>query len=170
MEVDHDIYYGIGKEKVDVVTVDPETGKEKKSKKEISVVTDAKISSPYAVLFDERNVNYVMKDPTYNFDFLKATQNALTQKLQRQGWLFLNDARIAFGYKPIPEGQVLGWIYDPENPDRDCFVSIGIDNDMDVAATDFIRGFAQTFLIDFNVDGPIIDEFANYDLGNRVAA
>ena len=54
-------------------------------------------------------------------------------------------------------GQVVGWIYDEKHPVGDNFVDFGIydkDNERNRA---FINGYERNILLDFNVDGNILD-------------
>ena len=52
-------------------------------------------------------------------------------------------------------GQVVGWIYDPENPVGDNFVDFGIYEADREKARDFVNGYERSILLDFNVDGNI---------------
>ena len=51
-------------------------------------------------------------------------------------------------------GQVVGWIYDTCNPVGDNFVDFGL---YDKCNEDFINGFEKSTLLDFNIDGVILD-------------
>ena len=168
-EAERDIYNGVRKERIEEVVTDEETGKEKKVKSDVKVVEETKMASPYAVCFDSTNPNYRKDDVIYNVDFLTDVQTFLNQKLQRQGWMFLNEVRMALGYKPVPEGQVVGWVYNDKDPNCSCCIDFGIDhiNREDVRA--FRNGYERTFVIDFNVDGPIIETFHLFDKSNRAA-
>ena len=53
-------------------------------------------------------------------------------------------------------GQLVGWIYDLKNPNGDNFIFF--DTVKIMADNDAVKGI----LIDFNVDGIIIDKFANH--------
>lgn len=52
-------------------------------------------------------------------------------------------------------GQVVGWTYDENNPRGDNFVDFDLYNQKNA---DFINGFKKTVLLDFNVDGMILDK------------
>ena len=54
-------------------------------------------------------------------------------------------------------GQVVGWIYDKEHPTGDNFVDFGIYNLNIEKARDFVNGYERSIVLDFNVDGPILD-------------
>lgn len=168
-EAERDIYNGVRKERVEEVITDPETGKEKKVKTDIKVVEETRMASPYAVCFDSSNPNYRKDDLAFCVDFLTDTQTYLNQKLQRQGWIFLNEARMALGFKPVPEGQVVGWIYNDKDPNYSCYIDLGIDHIDREDVRNFLNGYERTFVIDFNVDGPIIENFHLFDKSNRAA-
>jgi hypothetical protein len=56
-------------------------------------------------------------------------------------------------------GAVVGWIYDPKNPDHkgDNHVDFGIYNIHIPANRDFVNGWERSIWLDFNVDGVIYD-------------
>ena len=51
-------------------------------------------------------------------------------------------------------GQVVGWIYDKDNPVGDNYVDFGLYAD-NLSYSDFANGFDTAILLDFNVDGNI---------------
>lgn len=166
----NDIYYGIENKKVEDVVTDEQTGEEVKKKVPAKVTEPARIISPYAMFFDEANVNYISGDPIHNSDFLQDTEMMLNRKLRARGWLFLNEARIGYGFKPIPEGQVMGWTYDMKDPNQDHDpINCGIDMIDYQEVRDFRNGFEKTFIIDFENLRPIIDDFYKFDISNAVA-
>lgn len=54
-------------------------------------------------------------------------------------------------------GQIVGWIYDEKNPIGDNFVDFGIYDMHKEANRDFVNGYEKVILLDFNVDGNILD-------------
>lgn len=88
-EVDNELYFGIETEKVTEVEVDPETGKKKKVKKE---VTRATSWSPYAVFFDATSDRY---DETlgedWNIKMVHRVESAINEKAFMKGKVFLSD-------------------------------------------------------------------------------
>ena len=62
-----------------------------------------------------------------------------------------------FGFEPTRAGQVVGWRYEPEESNCDGYVSFGIYNANRETARDFVNGYERSILLDFNVDGPILD-------------
>ena len=163
-EVDTELRYGVKKQKIEVEETDPETGKTKKVKKEITTVDDSNYSL-YARFFDETS-DYYQHDKSgrpctdYNLFFLKQREAEMTMRLRVQGYLFLNDVYKALGFEPSLAGQSVGWIYDKSKDETeqvgDGFVSFNIFKATRANAR-FIEGIEDVILLDFNVDGPIMD-------------
>lgn len=166
----NDIYYGLENKKVEDIVIDTETGEEVKKKVPAKATEPVRMISPYAMLFDSSNPNYMKDDPSGMTDFLSDIELSLNRKLRAQGWMFLNEARMAYGFKPIPEGQVLGWIFDPKDPNQlSDPINCGIDHISRQEVRDFRNGFEKVFIIDFENLKPIIDDFARYDRSYRAA-
>ena len=72
----------------------------------------------------------------------------------------LNDVYEALGIDKTKAGQVVGWVYDPENPNHkgDNFVSFGIYDQDNERARAFVNGKERVILLNFNVDGYILDK------------
>lgn len=62
--------------------------------------------------------------------------------------------------EPSKAGQVVGWVYDPENPNHngDNWVDFGIYNIDKERNRAFVNGYERSILLDFNVDGYILDK------------
>lgn len=153
-ELDRELRYNIKAKEVEETVVD-ENGKEKKVKKTVNVA-DPNEYSDYARFYDDGCNNWE-KDAEHNLWFLKQQQNWANDKLRAQGYLFLNDVYDMLGIPRTKAGQVVGWIYDEKNPNGDNFVDFGIYNSNREVNRDFVNGYERTILLDFNVDGPIID-------------
>ena len=150
--VDREMKYGIKAVQIEEKTVD-ENGKKKTVKKTVEVVNPYDYSD-YARFFDVGNPNWE-KDSEYNLMFLKRQQAYANDKLKANGYLFLNEVYDMLGIPKSKAGQVVGWIYDPENGSGDNYVDFGIYNVNCEAARDFVNGYERTILLDFNVDGNI---------------
>lgn len=162
-DVDKELRYGIKTEKITEKTVNPETGKEEKSKKEVKLTSlDPSEYSDYARFYDCGNKGWT-KDPEYNLMFLKAQQSYANDKLKAQGYLFLNDVYDLLGIPRSKAGQVVGWIYDKNNSVGDNYVDFNIYNARREKAREFVNGYEATILLDFNVDGPILDRVKFYE-------
>lgn len=111
--------------------------------------------SQYARIFDDSCVAWT-KDPEYNMHFLKVQQDYCNDLLKSKGHLFLNEVYDMLGIPRTKAGAVVGWVYDEKNPIGDNFVDFGIFDTNDERNFDFINGFKNTAILDFNVDGNIL--------------
>lgn len=158
--VDRELKYNIKAKKVEEVVVDEETGKEKKVKKTIEVA-GSDLASPYARFYDDGCRGWE-KNAEMNLMFLRAEQNYANDRLRARGYLFLNEVYERLGIPTTKAGQVVGWIYDPENPIGDNYVDFGIYDINREKARDFVNGYERSILLDFNVDGDITNQFERH--------
>lgn len=157
-ELDRELKYGIKAVEVEE-TVTNEDGTETTVKKTIETVRSDINYSPYAIFYDDGNTGWD-KDPEVSKFFLIQQQNFANEKLKAQGYLFLNDVYKMLGAKPTKTGQQVGWIYDEKNPIGDNFVDFGIFDTYKQNAREFVNGYERVIILDFNVDGNILDYFA----------
>ena len=150
--LDRELRYNIKAEEVDTIVTD-ENGNETVVKEVVNVAHD---KSDYAKCFDEYNPNWT-KDANLNFCFVKQVQNYMNEKLQREGYVFLNDVYAALGFLKTPAGQLVGWVYDEKNPKHngDNYIDFGLYNINDEGARRFVNGYERSCWLDFNVDGVI---------------
>ena len=71
--------------------------------------------------------------------------------------MFLNDVYEMLGIPKTKAGYVVGWIYDKNHPVGDNEVDFGIFDMEREKNRDFVNGYERTILLDFNVDGNILD-------------
>lgn len=154
-ELDRELKYNIQAKEVEETTVDEKTGEEKVTKKTVNVADPNKYST-YARFFDDGCTGWT-KDPEYNLMFLKNQQRYANDLLKSRGHLFLNEVYDMLGIPRTKAGQVVGWIYDEEYPNGDNFVDFGIYDLYNEKARDFVNGYERTILLDFNVDGDIMN-------------
>lgn len=159
--VDRELKYNIKAQKIDDIEVDPETGKEKKVKKTINVVGSDLECSPYAKFFDEGS-EYYEKDPERNLFFLRAEQNYANDRLRARGYLTLNEVYERLGIPTTKAGQIVGWVYDLDKPNGDNYVDFGIYDIYREKNRDFVNGYERSILLDFNVDGDILDLISSH--------
>lgn len=153
-ELDKELKYDIKAKEVEETVVD-EKGKEKKVKKTVETVGQS-LGSPYAKFFDESCRGWT-KDPEYNLMVVRDVQDYANRLLKIKGHLFLNEVYDLLGIQRTTAGQVVGWIYDEENPIGDNYVDFGIYDVHDEAKRKFVNGYERTILLDFNVDGEILN-------------
>ena len=153
-ELDKELKYNIKAKEVEETIVD-EKGKEKTVTKTVNVA-DPNMYSEFARFFDVGCEGWT-KDPEYNLVFLKHQQNHANEMLKARGYLFLNEVYEMLGIPKTKAGQIVGWIYDEVNPIGDNFVDFGIYDMYKEKARDFVNGYERTILLDFNVDGNILE-------------
>ena len=154
-ELDKELKYNIKAKEVEEVVKDEETGEEKIVKKTVNVA-DPNLYSDYARFFDDGCTGWT-KDPEYNLMFLKDQQRYANDLLQSKGHLFLNEVYDMLGIPRTKAGQAVGWIYDEVHPVGDNFVDFGLTDIHNARVRDFVNGYERTILLDFNVDGSILD-------------
>lgn len=161
-DIDRELRYNIKAKEVEKKVIDKD-GKEKTVKEKVLEIGNPNDNiSEYARFFDEWNSDAHTKDPEYNLMFLRRQQDYANELLKHRGHLFLNEVYDMLGIPRTKAGQVVGWIYDENNPNGDNYVDFGIynldGNDMqNERKMAFVNGQERNILLDFNVDGPIYD-------------
>lgn len=160
-EVDRELRHNIKAKQIEEKYIDKD-GNEKTRKKKVYEISEDKKPgegiSEYAKFFDEWNTDEHSKDPEYNLMFLRKQQDYANEVLKHQGYLFLNEVYDMLGIPRTQAGQVVGWIYDENNPTGDNYVDFGIYDLHDQQKRDFVNGLERNILLDFNVDGVIYDK------------
>lgn len=110
--------------------------------------------SIYAKFFDESNPNWV-RNAEYNLMFLKGVQSHMNDTLRVKRWVLLNDVYDAIGIPRTREGAIVGWVIGNEG---DNFIDFDIYNFSSERARMFVNGDEYSILLDFNVNGVIIDQ------------
>ena len=148
-EVDKQLRHGIKAVDISETTTD-ESGNETTSVKTINVIDGC---SDYARYFEAGTSPYWEQESAYNELFIEAQQNYANDRLKANGYLFLNDVYESLGFEKTKAGQVVGWVYDPENPNGDNYIDFGKMNIHRCEGEEY----HPTILLDFNVDGNILD-------------
>lgn len=110
--------------------------------------------SQYARFFDELSMCWE-RNPEYNLAFLRCQQNYANDMLNARGHVFLNEIYDRLGLERTTAGQSVGWMR--EGPYSDGFIDFGIWDASNPKAIDFVNGREGAILLDFNVDGPILN-------------
>lgn len=160
-EIDKELRYGIKAITLEEKVVDPESGEE--TTKTVEKVVATSLPSDFSKFFDESSPCWE-KDSDYNLMFLKSEQSYANDRLRANGYLFLNEVYERLGLKKTKAGQIVGWIYDPEhNKENDNYVDFGI-YDIDCKRKrQFVNGYERSILLDFNVDGPILNKIEDIE-------
>lgn len=153
-ELDQELRYNVKAKEIEETVVN-EDGKEITVKKTVNIA-DPNTYSDYARFFDNGCTGWD-KDPEFNLMFLKRQQCQANDLLKMKGHLFLNEVYDMLGIPRTKAGQVVGWIYDEKHPVGDNFVDFGIYDLNKERNRDFVNGYERTILLDFNVDGNILE-------------
>lgn len=153
-DIDRELRHNIKAKSFEETSPD-ENGKEKTVEKSVNVA-DPNIYSDYARFFDE-SCECWEKDSEYNLLFLRAQQQYANDKLKAQGYLFLNDVYDMLGIPRTKAGQIVGWVFDDKHPLGDNYVDFGIYEVNRESNRAFVNGYERTILLDFNVDGNILE-------------
>ena len=153
-ELDKELKYGIKAKEIEEVSVD-EKGKEVSTKSTVEVM-DPNSYSPYSIIFDDGNTGWD-PDPELTKYFLIQQQNWANDRLKTNGHLFLNEVYDMLGAKRTKAGAQVGWVYDEKNPVGDNYVDFGIFDIYNPKSRDFVNGYEKVIVLDFNVDGVILD-------------
>lgn len=151
--LDKELRYNIKSKEVEEI-VQNEDGTTTIEKRVVS--TADPLASPYSKFFDEGCPDWT-KDPEFNLMFLRDQERFANERLKARGHLFLNEVYDMLGIPRTEAGQVVGWIYDKNIPNGDNYVDFGIYNLYREANRNFVNGYERSILLDFNVDGPIMN-------------
>lgn len=160
-EVHNQLKYNLGPKEVVEVSTDA-NGNEETVTVVRNCVNPEDISG-YARFFEEFTRDekgnviknpYWEANPDYNLMFLKAQQKYANDLLVADGRVFLNDVYKMLGLPTSKAGQIVGWVYDPNNGKGDNYIDFGIFAS-NQGYSDFVYGNDPAILLDFNVDGNI---------------
>jgi hypothetical protein len=154
-EVDREIRYET--EQVDVV--DEETGEiETKTR-----ITDAP-GSKFTRWYDEASSPNWSPDFEINKIVLRNAQHYANDLLRQRGHVWLNEIFTELGMSHTKEGAIVGWRFNRDDPtakiDFGIFWTDAVANDQFVEAH---NGREGAILLDFNVDGVILNEIEEED-------
>lgn len=137
-----------------------EEGKNGPKKKQVKHV-GPEGASMYAKFFREvsddglRNPNW-SPVPEYNLMYIRQIQGRMNQLLRANGHVFLNEVYDELGLNRTKAGQVVGWVWNSDNGDD--WIDFGVFTDRTLERVhDYMVGRENELLLDFNVDGPIMD-------------
>lgn len=155
-ELDKELKYNIKTKEVEEITVDENTGDGYIETKTVQTVSNP-LGSPYAKFFDETCKGYT-KNPEANRLFLHKQQSYANRQLELKGYLFLNEVYEMLGLPKTVAGASVGWLYDSKDKYADNFVDFGILDIHREATRNFVNGYEPSVMLDFNVQGYILDK------------
>lgn len=154
-DLDRELRYNLKAKEVEEVVGKDADGNDIVEKKTVQVY-DPTAHSPYAIVYDDGNIGWE-KDPELNKFFLLEMQDFANAKLRERGHMFLNDVYDLLGARRTKAGAQVGWIYDEKHPVGDNYIDFGIFDIHNPDKVRFINGYERSILLDFNVDGVILD-------------
>lgn len=123
---------------------------------------------PYRILWGIGNPGFEVGHPELNVTRLLQIERYMNQLLQVRGALYLDEVYRELGVIPSLAGEsklhsahVIGWIYDPNDPTRDSYVSFGLhlpNNELTPEANALRQGKEDSIWLNFNCDGYIYDK------------
>lgn len=159
-DVDTELRFDIKPTKFEETVLD-ENGKEKKVKNTV-MIANKKVANDYARYFIKGVSEYYEDNQEYNLMFLRAQQDLANRKLKEYGHLFLNEVYEMLGIEKVfPYGQFVGWIFDKNNTAVDNVVDFRLYDSYNVKSNESVTGNKKAILLDFNVDGYILDKLQN---------
>ena len=111
--------------------------------------------SQYAKFFDEFCPSWE-PNAEINMFFLKCQQQWANDRLRARGHLLLNEVYDSLGIERTSAGAVVGWAIRDDGA-GDNFVDFGIFDQNRERARAFVNGREKSILLDFNVDGVVLD-------------
>lgn len=150
-ELDRELKFNIKPREVEE-TVQNEDGTETTVTKTIQTAEINEISD-YARFFCEGCKGWT-KNPEDNLYYVRQVENWANDKLRAQKHLYLNEVYDMFGIDRTKAGNIVGWVL---NGDGDGFVDFGIYDIHDERKRAFVNGYERNILLDFNVDGNILE-------------
>lgn len=155
-----------GTENVNVTqeVVDPETGEVKEITKNIEKSLG---NNGYEVFFDGASPIWEKNGRT-NWETLMRIQESANILLKKKKYIFLFEVldmldipKTTINKDLLNASRCVGWIYDPYNPNRSCWVSFGISDEQGHCTKEsqaLFENAEKTILLTFNVDGVIISD------------
>lgn len=155
-DLNKELKYNIKAREFEEIVVDDE-GKETVVKKIVDVAEGPNYSG-YSIVFDDGNTGWD-RDPELTKFFLVQQQNHANDLLKARGHLFLNEVYDMLGAQRTKAGAQVGWVYDPDHDHfgGDGYVDFGMFDIHKPRACDFVNGYEKVIILDFNVNGPILD-------------
>jgi hypothetical protein len=137
------------------IAVDTDEGVAVKTVRQLNIPEGQK-SSVYAVLFSEETSRNWQPQPNYNAMFIQAQQAYANNRLNAEGFLFLNDVYESLGLPRTSAGQVVGWVKGNKRG-GDNYIDFGVFSGDSYMGKQFVDGNEKSIWLDPNVDGVVYD-------------
>ena len=153
-EEERDIFYNAYRGEREVISMKEDGTTETETVDDYYIDPDTNFNV-YCKFFDESSPLWT-KSPDENKWRLAQAQREAQMKLQRDGYLFLNDVYRSLGIRETREGQIAGWIYEyhaDQPSEEETTVDFGLRNVNDEGVRTFVNGYSPSVLLDFNANG-----------------
>lgn len=154
-ELDRELKYNLKVKEIEETVVD-ENGNETVVTKQVQTADLGPDGSEFAFFFDETCDGW-NRDAELNKCTLLQVQSWANDKLRTDGYLFLNDVRVALGAQKTRAGFQVGWVYEENNTEGDNYVDFRIFDVHNEQKRAFVNGYEKSILIDPNCDGVILE-------------
>lgn len=159
-EADNRFLHGLHKEKqIDLMTVDEEGNIVKEKVKNAEVLNAYKTYSPYSRFFDETSDAW-SPSAEYNKTYILTQEKNANDKLRIRGWITLAEVYEMLGFDATEASLAVGWVLG-NGEDQVKFNIFDVSSE---ATRRFVNGYEPSILLDFNVDGIILDKLRNIGL------
>lgn len=159
-DADKRFKYGLRKEnQIEESYLNEEGDEQTKKVKNALVANPYSQHSPYSRFFDSTSDCW-SPSAEYNKTFVLAQEASANDKLRTRGWLSLAEVYEMLGFEATEASLVVGWVLG-NGEDKVKFDVFDVYNE---ATRRFVNGMEPVILLDFNVDGVIIDKLRNIGL------
>ena len=160
IEDEKKLYHNIRAVEMTETTLDEE-GNEVTTTKTVEVADDDDYSAIFTKYNPDGTINRAWEDDIeQNLCFLQIEQSHINNELRAHPGtpIFLNQVRKRLYLPPTQTGQVVGWVYDPQNPDHhgDNFIDFGINSIVKAYRNGDEVPDEQGIVLSFNVDGNVM--------------
>lgn len=123
-DVDQDLRYHLKAKEVEETQTDAK-GKEKtvKTTKKVTEEPVADEAKPWRLVFSKQSSSLWQNDFRMNLMILRGMETTANEMLQAKGFLFANSILRDLGMKERIDGQVMGYVWDKNNP---TYISFGL--------------------------------------------
>lgn len=160
------LQYGIETRTAEIVRTDPETGDAVSSTETFDGVVDIGKVGKFTLVFDHNSMCH-FTDTLHNEDLLRRSENIFSQRLQRNGILWLSDVMKELDIRPkTPEEATLSrlicWTYDLKDKNKDNCVKLRFKQLYDGSTLNQELGYNPVYILDPNYDTNINQDWFKY--------
>lgn len=103
---------------------------------DVAIKVDDLNATTYSVRFGEDTSPFYQTSREYNIMRIKQTEREANRLLKLKGFMFLNDIYKMLDMKPTKVGQLVGWMYNPDDESIPSYISIDYTSWKEMDASD----------------------------------